>query len=57
MSNFSFIPTNWICVFRAAKETVYVQKTYETPTVIIEQIQTFYKVCAALLKQFKTMLA
>lgn len=39
------------------KEVVYEEKTYETPTVIISQIETLDKDRADLLKQLKSMLA
>ena len=39
------------------KEVVYEVKTYEKPTVIIDQIETLDKERAALLKQLKAMLA
>lgn len=39
------------------KEVVYEEKTYEKPTVIIEQIEALDKERAELLKQLKTMLA
>ena len=39
------------------KEVVYEEKTYEKPSVIIEQIETLDKERAELLKQLKAMLA
>ncbi len=39
------------------KEVVYEVKTYEKPTIIIDQIETLDKERAALLKQLKSMLA
>ena len=54
MTNLTSMPNHWAKIVQAIIEAVYEQKTYEIPTVIIDQIETLDKEYAPLLKYLKS---